>query len=451
MLRHFLCVLSCLFLFQGYAQKSMIDSIVIAGNKVTRESTILRELPFSEGSFIANDSIRFYEQKINEILLNTSLFNYVTTSVEMVITGHCTLKITVEERWYWWPYPIFEQADRNLSSYFYNQEWNRLNYGFYMVRYNLFGKRQTLKAKVRFGYKEQYGLMFHNPSLHLQPKLGIYFDISGFRQKEIYYNTKENKPVYFNHQDVYIKKEWRCIGGLEFKINWSSEIFINWNYYITSLSDTVLKLNPRYLNQNESHSAGSAMGFSVDKRDIHVYPLKGYRVEMSSGVQFYNEKPEFLFSGKVGYHKPLSDKWFASSTLYGSYIAFSKLPFYYRYQLGNDLYIRGYELNLITGNAYLISKNTMKFAILKPRIFQISALQIPQFNKVHYAVYMNFFIDAGYISISPSVADNYNNQMLYSFGTGLDLVTYYDKIFRIECTRNNMGLLSFNIHAYIEL
>ena len=56
-------------------------------------------------------------EKLNQNLLKTSLFNFVNT--DFSIDGKCVkVKISVEERWYYWAYPILENADRNLSSFF---------------------------------------------------------------------------------------------------------------------------------------------------------------------------------------------------------------------------------------------------------------------------------------------------------------------------------------------
>jgi hypothetical protein len=38
------------------------------------------------------------------------------------------------------------------------------------------------------------------------------------------------------------------------------------------------------------------------------------------------------------------------------------------------------------------------------------------------------------------------NQTLYGYGAGMDLVTYYDQVFRLEATINKHGVRGFYFH-----
>jgi hypothetical protein len=69
------------------------------------------------------------------------------------------------------------------------------------------------------------------------------------------------------------------------------------------------------------------------------------------------------------------------------------------------------------------------------------------FSTFHFAFYLNAFFDVGYVE-----DDIYNmqnplaNSILNGYGIGLDLVTIYDYVFRMELTRNDLGETGFFLH-----
>src|SRR5688500_624063 len=90
----------------------IVNNVLVLGNKVTKRFIIMRELSFSE-----NDTIRYtqLDEKLKtskQNLLNTSLFNFVTIDTFDTRANRANIIITVKERWYTWPVPIFELADR---------------------------------------------------------------------------------------------------------------------------------------------------------------------------------------------------------------------------------------------------------------------------------------------------------------------------------------------------
>ena len=63
-----------------------------------------------------------------------------------------------------------------------------------------------------------------------------------------------------------------------------------------------------------------------------------------------------------------------------------------------------------------------------------------QFKKVHYAFYINVFADAGYVNNDfPDPTNSMVNNWQFSTGIGLDFVTYYDQVFRIDYAINRLG------------
>jgi outer membrane protein assembly factor BamA len=60
----------------------IINDIQISGNRRTREDIILRELTFRKGDTIPRSYLEFNINRSRQNILNTSLFNYVTISLD---------------------------------------------------------------------------------------------------------------------------------------------------------------------------------------------------------------------------------------------------------------------------------------------------------------------------------------------------------------------------------
>ena len=62
-----------------------------------------------------------------------------------------------------------------------------------------------------------------------------------------------------------------------------------------------------------------------------------------------------------------------------------------------------------------------------------------QFEKSYYSLYLSIFADMGVVYVKYTKESNkLNNRFLYSQGIGLDFVTYYDKLMRLELSRNHL-------------
>ena len=82
-----------------------VNSIEIEGNKLTKRTTILRELSFEIGDSLTKLE---FNEKLNQSKLNISsqwLFNFIEIKPSFT-KNEIDVNIKVVERWYVWPYPI---------------------------------------------------------------------------------------------------------------------------------------------------------------------------------------------------------------------------------------------------------------------------------------------------------------------------------------------------------
>ena len=74
-----------------------------------------------------------------------------------------------------------------------------------------------------------------------------------------------------------------------------------------------------------------------------------------------------------------------------------------------------------------------------------SALE--KFATIPFAIYLNAYGDAGYVEDTRYQQHNsLTNSWLYGCGAGIDLVTYYDLVFRFEYSVNKFGESGIFIH-----
>lgn len=145
--------------------KLIIGDILIQGNLVTKEAIILRELVFNKGDTILKMDLLPALQRSKENLLNLTLFNFVHFDATHHPGSRINIHISITERWYIWPVPIFEYADRNFGNFIRNREWDKINYGAFLKWKNFRGRNEVLTGKLRLGYIREYALAYN----HSQP------------------------------------------------------------------------------------------------------------------------------------------------------------------------------------------------------------------------------------------------------------------------------------------
>ena len=115
MRKYLICFITTFVFYQGFTQeKIIIDNIIIAGNNITKQEIILRELTFKKGEGLSQKQIEEKIKQSKENLTNLSLFNFVDIK-SAARNAKADIIIDVVERWYIWPYPILELSERNFN------------------------------------------------------------------------------------------------------------------------------------------------------------------------------------------------------------------------------------------------------------------------------------------------------------------------------------------------
>ena len=96
-------------------------------------------------------------------------------------------------------------------------------------------------------------------------------------------------------------------------------------------------------------------------------------------------------------------------------------------------FIRGYDLYTLKGDEMFFFRSNVKYELIQPSTKKVKkGKEDNKFKALQYAFYLNAFADAGYVVNKFTEENPLVNKMLFSWGLGLDFVTYYDMVLRFE-------------------
>ena len=304
---------SIFFLLLSYSllaqEKFVVSDIQIIGNKVTKEATVLRELSFAKGDTLSLQELaqRFEESKRN--IEKQWLFNFIDFQYEL--DTNLVVKISTVERWYVWPYPIFEISERNFNVFYDSlkmsnfKDYSKLNYGVFLNVYNFRGRNEQLLLKYRRGYREHYLFDYNIPYFNKKKTIGINLKVEYFRMKKFHFKTNNNQLEYFEQEGTFFK-EFKKSAAILYKPALRSShkfIFENSNYQIP---DSNLLTKDAFLPNSLTNFTVNELQyqFEYEKRNSISYPTKGSyhlaQIQLFDGWK--NPYRNIVFSAKKENH-----------------------------------------------------------------------------------------------------------------------------------------------------
>lgn len=178
------------------SEKTVISGIKVSGNKRTRDFVVARELTLKVGDTVTRESLQRHIRESESYLINSTLFNYVKIEPIDVDTNHTELQITVTERWYIWPIPVFQYADPNFNTWWQTKDFSRTNYGLNLKWKNFRGRKEELQARVQYGYLKDFRLNYYIPYLDKKRKLGGGILVEYNQNNEFTIGTVNNKRTF---------------------------------------------------------------------------------------------------------------------------------------------------------------------------------------------------------------------------------------------------------------
>ncbi|MFM7021607.1 MAG: POTRA domain-containing protein [Flavobacteriales bacterium] len=442
----------CCFMLYGQTEEKryVIGTIDVHGNNTTQLYIIEKEVTFKSGDTLTLNDLNRRINQSKQNLLNTSLFNFVEITIE---TKESTINvlIDVKERWYLWPQPIALVEDRNFFDWWQYRTLDRLSYGLYLNQYNLWGRRESLQLKLKFGYSQEIGMTYKIPYLIKTKNHGLNISFLAIRRHELYYKSVNDKIIYMKDHDKIMRTEFNAYLEYVFRKKLYQQHSLRLDFDDVAVQDTIVSEaeNPYYLIDGKNKAAYLSLRYyyKKDRRDSKNYPLTGYDYDIEIRKTGFNFSPGHINTASIIINAEkfwkFRERFYYAAGLRGRIFTTPSAPFYIAKGLGfsPDYVVRGYEPYLISGTDFLILKTNLKYQLIKPHIIKIPYLTLEKFNTFHYELYINALFDMGYIKDNTYTATNsLGNTLLLGYGLGLDFVTYYDKVLRVEYSVNKKGL-----------
>lgn len=430
-----------------------VYGITLMGNRITKERIILRELVIQEGDSVASTVLYERLERSRQNLMNTGLFNTVTVLPLYLDQRSVIVEVTVNERWYIWPAIIFDLADPNFNTWWLTKEFDRVNYGLYLYKYNMRGRNETGYIKAQFGYTKQFAFRYRVPNLDARQRWGISVGGSFEEQAEVTAGTADNVRILLREFDGSNRERWRA--DVEATLRRSHDIRHSWRLSFTQaeVRDTIAHAAIDYFDGPSTHTRFLTLGYSLiwDRRDSRAFTRTGQYQELKVdryGLGLLDRSaPDITTTYVTTKHWfALHPKWTLGLSARGKY-TFGTPPYYVQEGLGYGHFVRGYEYYVVDGEHFALGKANLVFELIKPRTYRLEHVPLEAFRTLYIALYLNLYSDLGYVWDSRYAAANpLGNRWLNGNGIGLDLVTSYDQVLRGEYSLNAMGEHGFFLH-----
>lgn len=405
---------------------------------------MLRELTFLPGDSIATTNLDSLLEDNRKRLFNLRLFHDVTYTYTCS-EGRVAVLYTMQERFYLYPIPIFDFADRNFSAWLERKDLSRLDYGVLLIQKNFRGRNEELRLRLQHGFNRRVEFIYRNPYLFPDQKLGADVGVSDYRSRTISYNILNHRQSLYEQEEGVPIHRASVFGSLYYRESVQKQSIFRLAYHFEKISGAVAELNPEYFGNGDTKRKSVRVDLirAVNLRNNFVYPLTGSYFEIGIGQAIFlgNTGNAFtaLRSKYVQYLK-LSEKFYYTVGAEAQARFAKEYAFTDNIALGYRSQVRGYELYVVGGQHHALFKQGLSREMLRVEGIKLGFIKNPKLNKVPLAIYLNAFTDAGY------TIDNYfeemnplTNRLLFGTGVGLHVVTFYDIVGRAEYTLNREG------------
>lgn len=434
-----------------------INQIIISGNKLTRSTIILRELALKPGDVVQQGYLPEIYEKDKRKLFNLHLFHTVQIYSLDAGGNKIDVLVDVDERWFTFPIPIFKLSDRNFNEWWenYDHDFDRVNYGLKLYQYNLWGRNHTMILTAQFGFQRRFELLYRIPYINKKQKQGLVFEMDYIEAKNVADSTVNHKLDFLEYTKVL--RRTKGIGlTYTYRNNFYDQHKLKYEFRQTNILDTLQELNPNYLGGERSKQTYDAITYEFvsDHRDVIAYPLRGNILTLhvqKFGVGLHRDlnKTEGIVSF-AGF-KDLKKGFFLSNLSFLYLSTPDDIPYFNYGAMGyNKIFIRGYEIYVIEGPQFFLNKTTFKKRIFS-RNWDLNFWKADQFNYFPLAIYLKAYADWGYVNNYSAYSENSTNNILSDkflggAGAGIDFVTAYDVVLRLEYTFTSQQTNGFFIH-----
>lgn len=421
-----------------------VRRIYISGDRITKESVILREIPFKSGDeYSLSVLVKKFEDARRQ-LMNTTLFHEVMVTLKSFEGYYVDILVEVRERWYVFPIPYFKLVDRNFNQWLVEQDarLDRINYGIKVFHNNATGNNDKLNIWLMNGYTKQVSVNYDRLYIDKKMKWGTNIGIALGKNREINYNTYNNKQQFFKDTNNFVRSSFRTYAELTYRRAIRTRHRFGISYVQERVTDTIIALNPSYFKNGRDKIAFPELYYTMSYADVDYipYPLQGYMAEVSFAKRGFNKIMNlWQFSAKASGNWKIADKTFFGTRISGIVKLPFKQPYFNQRLLGySDFFMQGYEYYVVDG----VAGGYIKTSVIRELLnfsFHAKRKRHEEVYRVPFRIYAKAYANAGYMYNPSPGTSNLNNRMLYSGGIGIDIITHYDFTLKLEWSFNQLG------------
>ena len=442
--------------------KYAVNEIFILGNKKTKSSIILRELGIQKGMRFDSSSLQMAIDSAQIRIYNTNLFNSAELQPLYSTQDQVDLLIKVEERWYFYPSPFLRIADRNIMDWIINRdsEIERFNAGLKLDQYNFRGRNERLRFVGQIGFERRFALGYILPYIEKTQRHGLGFELVYNEREKMPYITEDHLPTYINEEQIN-RTSWFGEIRHSFRPSYYSTHYTSIGFNQTQISDTIASdgLNPNFLGSGTTNQQYLFLQYNYvhDLRNNRNFPTQGQILRFSlqqRGIGIFNDISIFSVQAIYNRYFELNRNFYYATGFTGYFSTPRQQPYFNYSGLGyNGILARGFELDVIEGPRYFLYKNSLRKLIFKGKKDMSKFMPVAQFNDFKLGLYAKLIADFGYVENYPNyeISSRLTDTLLYSLGAGLDIVTIYDLVLRLEYTYNSQQDFNFAINVQADI
>jgi len=351
-------------------------------------------------------------------ILNLGLFNRVEVRPLNLEKG-VVLLITVDERWYFFPFPIFYYNDNDVK---------KLSYGLGVVHSNVGGRARQLLFSGWLGYNPGVQVSYHDPWVFDEARM--------FATTRFYLIRQRSKSLELLGREI----DELQLGG-----SWTIGKRYGLQTYVSStLGFRQVKLDPSVPGKTLNPSGLDrlpelGLAFLYDNRDLYEYPRRGQLVQ--------------LFVRRVGFGAPYIHYWrygtdlrFYQPVIGGlslctrafADLAAGRLPIYDRVYFGYFYRLRGYFNRAFQGENMFLGSGELRLPLLKPRYVSLNLGALRQYTQnLKFGISVALFADTGTLWFDDQ-APSFQT-LISGYGASLDVHLPYVELVRFAYAINDHG------------
>lgn len=429
-----------------------IRDIHVKGNKKTKEYIVEREVKLVRAQAYTISDILANIRTSRQNLMNTALFVDANVDFTNWVNDSLDIVVDVKERWYFFPVPYFRPVDRNWNVWInqYKVSFERVNYGIKFDWNNVTGRNDKMNIYLINGYTRQISLNYYNPYVDKKLVHGLGFDVSYGQSREINYTTRANQQQFFKDENKFIRQQMYFGLSYSYRKGSIARHYVKLGVAFDRVADTVVQLNPKYFEYDKNRTVYPELRYRYQHLNVDYipYPSKGYTFEfdfLKRGIGKDN-MDLWQFRARGSKYFPLPWKLnFGVMAEADLKLPFDQ-PFYNQPLLGySDSYLRGLEYYVIDGVAGGFLRSTLRKELFSFR--WRTGLKSRTYGSIPFKIYAKAYGDAGFVYNKNNVTGNMlTNKFLYTGGFGIDVLTIYDVVLRLEYSFNQLNERAFFFH-----